>query len=67
MLRPILCGDINTQWQEIKNYVKFILKNYFSKMFQLLLIFLKYIIASIISSTHITCDFMCVQYVIKNY
>ena len=46
----------------MKNYVKFILKTYFSKMFSLLLIFF---IVSVISSTQITYDVMCVQYVQK--
>ena len=40
----------------MKNCVKSILKNYFFKMFYLLLIFFIDIIISVISSTQITCD-----------
>ena len=47
------------------NYVKFILKTYFFKMFLLLLIFFIDTIISVILSTQIACDVMCVQYVQK--
>ena len=47
------------------NYVKFILKTYFFKMFLLLLIFFIDTIMSVISSTQIACDAMCVQCVQK--
>ena len=47
----------------MKNYAKFILKNYFFKMFKFLLTFFN-IITPVISSTHIACDVMCVQHVI---
>ena len=47
----------------MKNYVKFILKTYIFKMFSFLLIFFIDTIMSVISSTQITCDVMCVQYV----
>ena len=46
----------------MKNYVKFILKNYFFKMFNFLLIFF---ITPVISSTQIAYDVMCVQHVIQ--
>ena len=49
----------------MENYVKFILKTYFFKMFSLLLIFFIDTIISVISSTQIACDVMCVQYVQK--
>ena len=49
----------------MKNYVKFILKNYFFKMFNFLLIFFIDIITPVISSTQIACDVMCVQHVIQ--
>ena len=49
----------------MKNYVKFILKTYFLKMFSFFLIFFIDTIMSVISSTQITCDVMCVQYVQK--
>ena len=45
----------------MKNYVKFILKKHFYKMFQLLLIFFIDIITPVISSTQIACDAWCVQ------
>ena len=48
----------------MRNYGKFILKTYFFKMFLLLLIFVIDVI-SVISSTQIACDVMCVQYVQK--
>ena len=32
MLRTIFCIDLNTQWQEMKSYAKFILKSYFLKI-----------------------------------
>ena len=47
------------------NYVKFILKTYFFKMFPLLLIVFIDTIISVISPIQIVCDFMCVQYVQK--
>ena len=49
----------------MKNYVKFILKTYIFKMFSFLLIFFIDTIMSVISSTQIACDVMCVQYVQK--
>ena len=49
----------------MENYVKFILKTYFFKMFSLLLIFIIDTIISVISSTQFACDVMCVQYVQK--
>ena len=48
----------------MKNYVKFISKTYFFKMFSLLLIFFIDTIISVISA-QIACDVMCVQYVQK--
>ena len=45
----------------MKNYVKFISKNYFL----VFLIFFIVSIISVISSTQIACDVMCVQYVQK--
>ena len=65
ILRPIFCIDINTQCQEMRNYVKNFLKIYIFKMFSLLLIFFIDTIISVISSTEIACDVMCVQYVQK--
>ena len=49
----------------MKNYVKFTLKTYFFKIFSLLLIFFIDTIMSVISSTQIACDAMCVQCVQK--
>ena len=49
----------------MKNYVKFILKTYIFKMLSFLLIFFIDTIMSVISSTQIACDVMCVQYVQK--
>ena len=49
----------------MKNYVKFTLKTYIFKMFSFLLIFFIDTIMSVISSTQIACDVMCVQYVQK--
>ena len=49
----------------MKNYVKFILKTYFFKMYSLLLIFFIDTIISVVSSTQIACYVMCVQYVQK--
>ena len=49
----------------MKNYVKFILKTYFFKMSSLLLIFFIDTIISVVSSTQIACDVMCVQCVQK--
>ena len=49
----------------MKSYVKFILKNYFFKMFHLCLIFFIDIITTTISSTQIACDVIFVQYVIQ--
>ena len=43
---------------------KIYLKNYFSEMFKILLIFFTDTITSVISSIQIACDVMCVQYVI---
>ena len=45
----------------MKNYVKFTLKIYFFKMFSLLLIFFIDTIMSVISSTQIASDVMCLQ------
>ena len=45
----------------MKNYVKFTLKTYFFKIFSLLLIFFIDTIMSVISSTQIACDVMCLQ------
>ena len=41
-----------------------LLKNYFFKMFKFLLTFCIDIIISVISSTQIACDVICVQHVI---
>ena len=49
----------------MKNYVKFILETYFCKMSSLLLIFFIDTIISLVSSTQIACDVMCVQCVQK--
>ena len=49
----------------MKNYVKFILETYFFKMSSLLLIFFIDTIISLVSSTQIACDVMCVQCVQK--
>ena len=49
----------------MKHYVKFISKNYFFKMFKLLLIFFTYIITPVILSTQIACGVMGVQHVIQ--
>ena len=49
----------------MKNYVKFILKTHFFKMSSLLLIFFIDTIISVVSSTQIACDVMCVQCVQK--
>ena len=49
----------------MKNYVKFILETYFFKMSSLLLIFFIDTIISLVSSTQIACDVMCVQFVQK--
>ena len=43
---------------------KVYLKNYFFKMFKFLLTFFMDIITSVVSSTQIGCDVMCVQRVI---
>ena len=43
---------------------KIYLKNYFFKMFKFLLTFFMDIITSVVSSTQIGCDVMCVQRVI---
>ena len=49
----------------MKNYVKFILKtNFFQNVFAFIDLFIDTII-SVISSTQIACDVMCVQYVQK--
>ena len=49
----------------MKNYVKFILKTYFfQNVFAFIDLFIDTII-SVISSTQIACDVMCVQYVQK--
>ena len=52
-----------TYWQEMKN-AKCIQKNYFSKCLSLYWSFFIAIIASVISSSQIACDIMCVQHVI---
>ena len=49
----------------MKNYVKLILETYFFKMSSLLLIFFIDTIISLVSSTQIACDVMCVQCVQK--
>ena len=49
----------------MKNYVKFILKNYILKMFKLLLIFFIDIITTAFSSTEIVYDVKCVQCIIQ--
>ena len=49
----------------MKNYVKLILETYFFKMSFLLLIFFIDTIISLVSSTQIACDVMCVQCVQK--
>ena len=49
----------------MKNYVKFILKNYFLKMFLLLFILFIDTMTSAISSTKTACDAICVQYVLQ--
>ena len=49
----------------MENYIKFIFKTYFFKMFLLFLIFFIDIIISVISSMQMACDAMCVQYVQK--
>ena len=48
----------------MKNYVKFISKNYFFKIVTFFLSFLQ-LPLYVISSTQIACDVMCVQYVQK--
>ena len=49
----------------MKNYVKFLLKNYFFKVFKFLLIFFIDIIPPVILSTQVACDVMCVKHVIQ--
>ena len=48
----------------MKKYAKFILKNYFLKMFKFLLTFFIDIITPVLLSTQIACGVMCVQHVI---
>ena len=48
----------------MKNYVKFILKNYFWNVLVFIDLFIE-IITSAILSTQITCDVTCVLYVIQ--
>ena len=48
----------------MKNYAKFIKKNFFFKMFKFLVTFSIDITTPDISSTQIACDVMCVQHVI---
>ena len=51
-----------TYWQEMKNYAKFIKKNYFINMFQFLLTLFIDIITPVNLFTQIACCVMCVQY-----
>ena len=64
ILQPIFYIDINTyidrKWKIMQN----LLKNYFFKMFKFLLTFCIDIIISVVSSTQIACDVICVQHVI---
>ena len=48
----------------MNNYVKFILKKLFIQNVLVLFIFVIDIITSVISSTQIACDVMCVRHVI---
>ena len=62
-LLPIFCNTHSVR--KLKSYVKFIVKNYFFKMFEFLLIFSIDIVTPIISFMQIACDVMCIEHLIQ--